>query len=117
MANYNESINGDIIVYSDDTDAGLSGMSPDFDGGQPASFIIYWTWPAGFTNRQWPTDFTGFSDVQSIVNDDTTYPEARDKETAINRVVYAYGRNKLEYGWDDYYEMYGSRGYGCVRLT
>lgn len=116
MSSYTESIEGNIAVFNNNTDAGLSGQSPDWGGGQPASFAIYWRYPGGFSNTEWPEDFRKDL-VDAIIADDNTYPTSRDKQVAINEIVYSYGKDLLaNSNWDDFNTKYGQNGYGCVQV-
>lgn len=117
MSSYTESIEGNIAVFNNNIDAGLSGQSPDWGGGKPASFAIYWRYPGGFTNTKWPEDFRKEL-VKEIITDDITYPTSRDKQEKINEIVYSYGKDLLSYSkWDDFNTEYGQNyGYGCVQV-
>ena len=40
MSNYNETISGEIALYNNNAEPGISGQSPDWGGGQASSFTI-----------------------------------------------------------------------------
>lgn len=115
MSNYNETISGEIALYNNNAEPGLSGQSPDWGGGQPASFTIYWRNPGGITNVGWPTDEGAyFSEIDLIVGD-TSLSEEQKREK-INELVYKYGNIKLSGEWETFRDHYINLTPPCLSI-
>lgn len=115
MSNYNETISGEIALYNNNAEPGISGQSPDWGGGQPSSFTIYWRQPGGITNTGWPNDEGNyFSEIDQIVGDPSLSDE--QKREKINEKVYYYGNIKLNGEWEAFREQYINLTPPCLSI-
>ena len=110
-----EAIEGRIMVLSNDSNAGLSGQSPDWGGSQPASFTIYWRYPGGMSNMGWPID-EGFdaTQIEEIMGSSELSNE--QKREKINELVYRYGNRKLSGDWEEFRDYYINLTPPCLSI-
>ena len=71
MSNYMPIEGRTMVLEADDSNAGFSGDSLDYGGGQNGDWRVYWYWDpststGGITNISWPSDFNAYSEALDI---------------------------------------------------
>ena len=121
MSNYMPIEGRTMVLEADDSNAGYSGDSLDYGGGQSGDWRVYWYWdPAtsrgGITNISWPSDFDTYSGALSIYSLLEQLEEGSITTEVINEAVYTYARYHLFYGgWDNFRDTYNANAVDCVR--